>query len=402
MRSMPERTVPSPPSPRTASNRTAAEVNVTVLLDILRSSGAVSRSELVRRSGLSNATVNRLVDRLMGEGIVRETGGTSATGGRPARLVEFNAGKSSVLALDVGGRRIAGAVTDLEARTIVRAERSVRADARSTPRIAFDTLVDLATELMGEAEKLGVRVESVGVGVPGVVRNAAGRVEFAPAVGWFDLPLVALLEERLSTRVRVENDVNLLALAENRHGATVGYRDVVTIAVGTGVGAALIIDGRLYRGTVGAAGEIGYQMLDRSALESPWPGFGDLESRIGTAGIHRRWAGSDGVPELGSEQFLEQVRAGEPSAVAVFDDIVDDVALAVGNISVVLNPEIIALGGGFGKASADLMIQAVQRRLQGRIPFEPLLVPTQLDDAELIGAAELAIDASAISATLVD
>ena len=402
MRSNPERTSPHQPPPRTASNRTAAEVNVTVLLDILRSSDPLSRSELVRRAGLSTATVNRLVDRLMSEGLVKEAGKASATGGRPAGLVEFNAGRSSVLALDVGGQRISGAVTDLEARTIVRKERSIHADARSTPRMAFCALVELATELMSEAELLGARVESVGVGVPGVVRGAKGRVEFAPAVQWFGLPLVALLEERLQTRVRVENDVNLLALAENRHGATVGYRDVVTIAVGTGVGAALIIDGRLYRGTSGAAGEIGYQMLDRSALESPWPRFGDLESRIGTAGILARWTGTDDSSHTGTEQFLEQVRQGEASAIRVFNEVVDDVALAIGNICVVLNPELVALGGGFGKASADLMIPAVQRRLQGRIPFEPLFVPTQLDDAEIIGAAELAIDASATSASLHD
>lgn len=388
------------PVPRTASNRTASQVNSTVLLDALRAGGALSRADLARRTGLSVATVNRLVERLVEDGSVTETGQESATGGRPARLLEFNAAARSVLAIDLGGRRATAAVMDLEARSLARRERalSVPMQSREAARDVFEAVAELASEMLDEARRLKSNVHTACIGVPGVVRTQSGRVDFAPALQWFDFPLVALLEERLGIPVSVENDVNLVALAELRHGVARDRADVLTISVGTGVGAALILDGRLYRGAAGAAGEAGYTMLDRSSLGSPWPGFGDLESRVGTAGILRRL----GDEASDSEEFLAQVRAGDAPAVTVFDEIIDNLALVIGNASALLNPELIVLSGGFGRAAADLLIPAIERRLQGRIPFEPQIVRAELADAELIGAAEVAIDASAQSAALVD
>jgi len=392
-------------APRTASNRTASRVNSTVLVDVLRASGPMSRSELARRTGLSTATANRLVDRLVDDGVLSETGVAESTGGRPARLVEFNAAARSVLAIDVGGRKVAGAVTDLEARVLLTRERLVAADTRTAARTFFEALSELASELVQEATDLKSPVHAVAVGVPGVVRRHSGRVEFAPALQWFDFPLVALLEERLQLPVLIENDVNLVALAEHRHGAAQGRRDVLTVAIGTGVGAALILDGHLYRGAGGAAGELGYTLLSRASLSSPWPGFGDLDSRVGTAGILARFSDAAGSTEAeagGTEAFLRKVRDGDARATEVYDEVVDDLALAIGNASVVLNPELVVLGGGFGRAAADLLVPDIARRLNGRIPYEPALAAARLDQPELIGAAELAIDASAESASLTD
>ena len=392
-------------APRTASNRTASRVNSTVLVDVLRASGPMSRSELARRTGLSTATANRLVDRLVDDGVLSETGVAESTGGRPARLVEFNAAARSVLAIDIGGRKVAGAVTDLEAQVLITRERLVSADTRRAAKTFFDALAELAAELVDEASAMKSPVHAVAVGVPGVVRRHSGRVEFAPALQWFDFPLVALLEERLRLPVLIENDVNLVAVAEHRHGAAQGHRDVLTVAIGTGVGAALILDGHLYRGAGGAAGELGYTLLGRASLSSPWPGFGDLDSRVGAAGILSRYsdaiASADPEPH-GTEEFLRRVRSGDAQAVAVFDEVVDDLSLAIGNASVLLNPELVVLGGGFGRAAADLLVPAIGRRLKGRIPYEPTLAAARLDQPELIGAAELAIDASAETASLTD
>ncbi|MFF6841558.1 ROK family protein [Streptomyces tanashiensis] len=386
----------------TATNRTAARVNTAALLDRLRTAGPQSLSELTQHTGLSTATVNRLVDRLIDDGLVLEAGRTVPTGGRPARLVKFHAQARSVLALDIGAHKIAGAVADLEARVVRRRRRAILPgeDGRPAPSF-FEALADLATTLVKDAASGPSPVRAVAVSVPGVVRRDSGRVEFAPSLRWHDLPLGALLEERLGLPVRVANDVNLLALAELRHGAARGRHDVLTVALGTGVGASLVLDGRLYGGGAGAAGEIGYTLLGRQSLSTPWPGFGDLESRVGTAGILARMrARKDALPTgFGSEDFLRLARAGDAAAEAVLAEVVDDLSLTIGNAATLLNPELVVLGGGFGRAAADLLVPAVRRRLQGRIPLPPALTGAELDDAQLIGAAELAIDLAAADPT---
>lgn len=387
--------------PRTASNRIASQVNRTVLLDALRSQGPSSLADLAKVTGLSIATVNRLVDRLIDDDEIVTTRVASSTGGRPARIVEFNPAAGSVLAVDLGGRRITAAVTDLHASVLLREEVSIASADRSAARDVYESLVTVVQQLLDDAAAAHTRVRAVCVGVPGVVRSGAGRVEFAPALQWFDFPLVDLLQDHLGIAVHIENDVNLTALAELRHGAARGCNDVLVVSVGTGVGAALLLDGRLYRGASGAAGEVGYTMLDRSSLASPWPGFGDLESRVGTAGVLERLGGTTTAME-GMVPFLDAARAGDATATAVFDELVDDLTLLIANASVLVNPELVVLGGGFGRAAADLLLPAVERRLTGRIPFEPALVRAELDDAELIGAAELAIDASRQSAALAE
>ncbi|MFI8258693.1 ROK family protein [Streptomyces filamentosus] len=382
----------------TATNRTAAQVNTTALLDRLRTAGPQSLSALVQHTGLSTATVNRLVDRLIDEGLVLEAGRAAPTGGRPARLVGFNARARSVLALDIGSSKIAGAVTDLEARVVRRRRSAIVPGDDARPALYFfEALADLAASLVKDAATGPAPVRAVAVSVPGVVRRDTGRVEFAPSLQWYDLPLGALLEERLGLPVRVANDVNLLALAELRHGAARGRRDVLTIALGTGVGASLVLGGGLYAGSGGAAGEIGYTLLGRESLSTPWPGFGDLESRVGTAGMLARMRErTDALPDgFGPEDFLGLARSGDEAATAVLAEVVDDLSLTIGNAATLLNPELVVLGGGFGRAAADLLVPAVRRRLQGRIPLLPAITGAELEEAQLIGAAELAIDLAA-------
>lgn len=384
----------------TATNRTAAEVNSTVLLETLRGAGPLTRTDLARQTGLSTATVTRLVDRLVGAGLLIEGGTASSRGGRPPRLVAFNAAAGSVLALDVGSTRVTGAVTDLEAHIVARRSLPTPSGGAHGGQDRFECVATLAATLIAEAAERGAPVRAIGVGVPGVVRGA-GVVEFAPAVQWFDLPLQSLLEERFGVVARVENDVNLAAIAESRRGAAVGVEHALVVAVGTGIGAALLLQGRLYRGATGAAGEIGYTLREAASLATPWPGFGDLESRIGSAGMLQRYRGQESDQGLvDAATLVADARAGVEAATGLLDEVVDDLALAVGNASVLLDPELVVLAGGFGVAAADLLLPAVERRLQGRIPSVPRFAVAQVEDAGLHGAAELAIDASASGATL--
>jgi len=377
----------------TATTRAVSQVNRTALVQTLRTDGPMTLTELQARTGLSPATVNRLVESMRREGLVVDVGVAASTGGRPPRLIGYNARASAVIAVDLGARTIDAALYDLSGEQLV-AERAATQDDGTGEDSAnvFDRVAELVERLIGSATELGAPCRAIAVGVPGTVRTDTGMVEFAPSLRWWNMPLADLLAERVGIPVVVENDVNLRALAEHRFGAGRGMSTMVVLAVGTGVGAGLIVGGELYRGAQGGAGEVGYLLMSRDSVARPWPGFGDLESRVGGPAIARRAAA--GSTRLDAAEVVARVRGGDETASALFREVVDDLAVAVANLSVVLNPEAVVLTGGVGDAAADLLLPALRARLQGRIPLVPRVCAAELADAELRGAAQLAIESS--------
>lgn len=395
-----------PPRRRlTATTRIVSRVNQTVLLETLRAEGPVSRQQLATLTGLSSATVNRLVEALKAEGLVVDAERAPSTGGRPPQLIRYNADAQTVLALALGPRRIIGAVADLAGTIRHREERPTLPAGDAAGSEILDNLLAFIRDLTARARRLAAPPRAVAVGVPGVVRDPSGPVEFAPALGWRSMPLAALLSEELGLPVAVENNVNLIALATHRHGPGAGTQHMAAIVAEIGVGAGLILGGALHRGRLGGAGEVGYLLLEHDSLDRPWPGFGDLESRIGLAGIGRRMAeaglatGDDAaLPAV--DGLFEAARTGDPRAGKLVRELADDFALLVANVAVLLSPELIALGGETFRAGADLLLPAIETRLYGRIPAVPRLTVVESADVEIIGAAELAIEATAGAAFL--
>lgn len=381
-----------------ATTRIVSKVNQTAVLDALRTSGPMTLRQLRSATGLSPATVNRIVDRLRADRLIVDGGAARSSGGRPPRLLEYNSRRHTVAAVDIGARTINAAVFDLQGQPVRQRNATHHIQHPDGPEWAtsvFEQVVDLIAELMAQAQQSGYPTQAVGVSVPGTVRADTGMVQFAPSLRWWDLPLAGLLHERLKVPVVVENDVNLTAVAEHRLGVARGHQDVVAFAIGTGVGAGIIIDDRLYRGAQGGAGEVGYMLMDSAALDHPWPGFGDLESRVsGRRLVERlREALGVGADELAAPQdVVTLIRAGNQAAIAALWELVDYVALALSNICAVLNPEMIVLAGGAGRELAELAIPRLTERMCGRIPLVPPIVPGEVEHVELVGAAQLAIE----------
>ncbi|MEX1172424.1 MAG: ROK family transcriptional regulator [Chloroflexota bacterium] len=370
-------------------------------MELLRERGPLSRQEIASLSGLSQATVNRLTADLARErAIVPDTQGPSS-GGRPPLLYRYNGQAKGVVALDVGGTKTAGAVADLTGALIHREVRPTFAegDTHDVAAATLERTLSFAADLVRQALRAGAPPRAVAIGVPGVVHPERGEVEWAPAIQWRHLPLARLATERLGIETIVENDVNLMAFGEHRRGVGRGTHHMIGLALGTGVGAGLILDGHLYRGWNDAAGEVGYLLVERSSLERAYPGFGDLESRIGGRGIglraHERGMRGPADGAVTAADVFAAARSGDAAATDLVSEIADEFALAVGGLAAMLAPELIVIGGGIGR-SADLLIPRLRERLVGRVPHVPRIEPAALgDDATLIGAAELAIEASA-------
>ncbi|WP_116950419.1 ROK family transcriptional regulator [Jiangella endophytica] len=380
----------------TANAETVSRVNQTAILDALRQHGPLSRQEIGARTGLSAATVNRLAGHLLRKGLIVTDGHQPSTGGRPSILLRYSGRAHLVSVLHVGATRTEGALVDFDGSIVHRVQRPVVPDvlhAADRATIRLEEALSVVTELGAAAGGRGQPSQAIGVAVPGVA-GADGRVTWAPALDWREVPVGSLLSERTGLPVVVENDANVLAVGEHHRGAGRGVQDLVAVVLGTGIGTGIVTGGRLHRGSRAAAGEIGYMLLDRSSLARLFPGFGDLESRVGSAGLTRQArergiAAPDGRPLTAADVF-DLVRSGSVEARALLEETLDYVALAVANLCTVLDPELVIVGGEMGGA-ADLITPGLRDRLVGRVPHVPRLAASELgDDAVIIGAAELA------------
>jgi glucokinase len=288
-----------------------------------------------------------------------------------------------VLGIDFGGTKVAlaTATTSGERLRATRIETHAAEGAKEVVRRTVDAANDLVASGPG-------RLVAAGVSTFGVVRD--GRVRLAPNVpGWEDLPLPAMLRDGLGVpALEVDNDVNAAATAELHWGRLAGTGVGLYVNLGTGTGAALIVDGRVVPGTHGAAGEIGY------FLRVPGePGYAD-----GRAPLEEYTSGS-GLAARGSELLREPITAAdlfarrhEPAIGALLDDAAATIGMSVANLATFLDPERVVIGGGMATA----VLPAVRTAIAGAVPFPPPVEAARfIDDAALIGAIALGVRAAA-------
>jgi glucokinase len=248
---------------------------------------------------------------------------------------------------------------------------------------AYARLLELGTTLVAKARAAGRRPVGIGIGAPGMI-GPGGVVLVAGAIGWKNAPLGAMLERRLGLPVRIENDVNLAALGEHSVGAGRGKSSLFLLAIGTGIGGALIIDDKLWRGGRFAAGEIGALLPGREFLGWADRDWGALEAHASGTGLAveaRRQAEQAGVavtPEqLRGERIFAAAAAGVPWARKVIDAAVDLWTIALGAVQVVIDPEVIVLSGGVS-SSAAAFLPEISARLARALPQAPDIVVSDL------------------------
>ncbi|MHA3770528.1 ROK family protein [Verrucomicrobiota bacterium sgz303538] len=247
-------------------------------------------------------------------------------------------------------------------------------------------------------------VASVGVGLPGFVDSVNGIVHHLTNVpGWHEVPLRRLLGERTALPVTIENDANAMAYGEWRYGAAKDGQNVVCITLGTGVGGALILDGRLYRGAQLGAGEIGHMSIDYRGIAGPYGNFGGLEEYVGNQQIaeraverYRATGRIKSIVECTPAELAKAAEGGDPVAAELWEEVGTEIGAALASVIWILNPDTIVIGGGVARAG-ELLFAPIQRAVHQRtIPVfhEHLrIVPATLgNDAGIIGCATLAMN----------
>ena len=363
----------------------------------LRRQGAASRAEIARITGLSRSTVSVVVADLISQGLaqeqdetVRPSGGT----GRPGVAVTLDPSAGAALGIDIGRGGVRAVVTDLAHATL--ADTSVSAQIEAQPYgTVIGSAVDIAQAALAQAGVPADRVVGAAVAVPSPVDPESGVVGAEAGV-----PSLAgqrpgpILEERLGLRVSVENDANLCALAETMWGAARGHDTLVYMKLSEGIGAGLIISGRLHRGLHGAAGEIGHMPVVPEGALCRCGNRGCLEAVAGTTAIVENAAAAFAhVPEIG--EVVEKARSGDALCRRALRDAGGILGTAIGQILNIVAPSIVVLGGdlvaGWPFMEAPLR-EAVDRAAIDSSARGLVVTPSTISQsAEALGAVALVL-----------
>ncbi|MEV3895128.1 ROK family transcriptional regulator [Streptomyces anulatus] len=380
--------------------RVLRAMNDRAALDLLLEHGPLSRTRIGKLTGLSKPTASQLLARLEAAGLVVATGTSEGRPGPNAQLYTVNARAAHVAGLDVNGRRIVAAVADVTGRTVGQFE-------LATPGRRADSVVrQVADALDGAVKDAGLTradVHRIVIGTPGAFDPGTGRLRYASHLpGWHSPTLLDELAAFLPMPVEYENDVNLVAVAEQRLGAARGHEDFVLLWNEEGLGAALVINGRLHRGFTGGAGEVGFlpvpgTPLVRQVVKANSGGFQEL-------------AGAQAVPRLAKalgvdtpQQPYAKVAAEllaraadayerDEALTELLRQYAQRLATGLASVTAVLDPGLIVLSGQAVAAGGEILRSLIQSELAELAASRPRLVVGEIDRTPVLrGALERAL-----------
>jgi predicted NBD/HSP70 family sugar kinase len=367
------------------------------VVDALRASGAVSRADIARATGLSRSTVSSLVTDLQTAGLVREQDealGAAAhggQGGRPPVLLTLDTAAGALVGVDFGHDHVRVAISSLSYDVL--AEQSVDIDVDSGALESLDTAAGLVHDLLEEAGVAPELVLSAGVGLPGPIDRESGLVRSQPILpSWGGLDPVAELERRLSAPVHLDNDANVGALGEATFGAGRGASVLVYLRLSAGIGSGLVVDGRPFRGARGIAGEIGHVLVDPQGPICRCGNRGCLETFVAGPALCELLRKSHGP--LTVRELVALAVEGDAGATRVLADAARVVGRAVADLCNTINPDVVVVGGDLSAAGAvvlDPLRDAVRRFAIPAAADAVRIAPSELGErAELLGALALA------------
>jgi predicted NBD/HSP70 family sugar kinase len=308
--------------------------------------GPISRARLAQVTGLSKQTTSEAVRLLEAAGWVGERGRRQGKLGRSALDYELRADAAFVLGVDLGGAKIRAALADLSGATV--AETKTPTDRRGGAYVVAQ-IGALRRQLIEQARIDPARLRFAVVGTPGVVEVATGAVQQAPNIADLDsLDVVGMLRREFGCDLLVENDINLAALGEQWQGRGQEQRNLAFIALGSGLGMGLVIDGRLMRGARGAAGEIGYLPFGADPFAPESRRAGALERVTGAQGLVARYEAAGGEKGLAAPAIFDRLAANDAAAIAVIDETARLLALATASVCAIVDLEQIVFGGSIG------------------------------------------------------
>jgi predicted NBD/HSP70 family sugar kinase len=368
------------------------------LIGVIREDGPVSRSELSRAIGLPRSTTTALVAELLREGLITETpprsGGVGSGSGRPATMLSLRKPDGFVAGFDLGHRHIRVAVATRDGDIL--AEESTGLDVDRQAGVALECAGELLAVVLERAGVPLSEVRAAAAGIPAPLNNRTGRVG-SPTIlaSWVDLDPIQELSRHTGLPFTLGNDAAFGALGEMTYGAARDFRDFIYVKASNGIGAALVLNGRLYRGSHGMAGEIGHTQIDPTGAWCRCGNRGCLEATVSIDVVRRQ------LEPLGLDP-LEPRDMEHPVATKVLAESGRTVGVVIANLCNTLNPEAVILGGDLASTGAHFtngVRDSVRHLAQPGPALDTAVIPTSLQGrAELLGAVACAAAAPYASA----
>ncbi len=393
---------------RRGDRQLMVDMNRNLVLNVLRT-GAASRADVVRTTGLSPTTVSAIVSELVESGLINEVGEGKSSGGRPPLLLRIDDERNYIVGLKVTRFDISIAVTDLRAEVLH--SELVELDGLGAAELSghpfgsshandvdpASVLDQLCAAIADAVRKAGVgldQVVGIGIGLAGLVEAGTGICRYSPAFGWRNVAVAGPLAQRLGRPVLVDNDVNTLTVAEQWFGRGHGVDDFVVVTVGVGVGAGLVIDGKLCRGSRGAAGEIGHLPVGGSTVRCRCGQRGCLEA-LSSDGAVRRYidealqrgeTSSVARPDISSltmDAVREAAESGDSVAAKALEKAGHALGVGIATLVNLLNPRLVILSGEgtlAGSLRSEAALAAMQERTFADLDRDVEFVVDSTDD----------------------
>jgi glucokinase-like ROK family protein len=391
---------------RTGDQALVRDINQALILKRLRESTPLSRARLSELTGLNKTTVSSIVRELIDQDIIREIGAHSNGTGRPGIMLELNPNAGCIVSAEIGVDFItvirANFMPEIHWRKHEPMEQAADVNAVLAQVIA---LLRLGVQ---SAQQAGQRVFGVTIGVPGLVDRNTGNVLFAPNLAWHSVLLEQVVEEALGLPVTIDNEANMATLGELYFGVARGYRHVVYLSIGIGLGGGIISDGRLFAGNAGFAGEFGHMPMDPNGRLCNCGSRGCFETLVSQPALYehiQRAVGEGRKTTLSAvaldrrltlEAVIEAARTGDQVCLQACQDVGLLLGRGVAGLANAFDPELIVFGGGLSAMSEFLLPHAraeLARRMEPWRRRVPDIIPAQYTrDACLIGGVATVYD----------
>jgi len=358
-------------------------INRFAILHAIRDAGSVSRVDISRSTGISQSTVTGITAELLREGMVLERVGDKSGGGRRPVPLSLNPQGAFTVGVHLSVNQVSVVLMDLQASIINTYSESLDTTDLSVEKVV-DTLVQAVQTCLWDSDFSKNQISGIGIALPGLINSRIGHIHFFPNYKWKDIKLAELVGKRTGVPVYVENSANTLVVFEQWFGVGRGVDNFLLVTTEHGIGMGMVVDGKIYRGSRGVAGEFGHTIVDRDGPLCRCGERGCLEAICGNNAILRDaeealkkglWKRKQEGP-LKIEEILEEAKNGNKELIAIYRNVGEKLGIGLSNLHKLLDPEKIIISGK-GVLAEDLLFTPMKKTLHKDISFQ-VDTPTRL------------------------
>ncbi|MBT2678751.1 ROK family transcriptional regulator [Bacillus sp. ISL-35] len=310
--------------------------NKALVLSLIIEKETISRADIAGVTGLNKTTVSSLVNELLEEDLIYESGPGVSSGGRRPVILHFNKKAGYAIGIDIGVNYILAVLTDLKGQIIVEKSQNL---TRTSYSAIMNNVQTMIQSLINDMPESRYGIVGIGVGVPGIV-NKEGSVLLAPNLGWTNIQLKDDLEKMFNVPIIIENEANAGAVGEQQFGAGQDYENILYVSAGIGIGVGIILNNELYQGKSGFSGEMGHMIIELNGKHC----------NCGSRGCWEAYASENALLEMAGESIdsleslIELAQNGEKSAIDLFEKIGQYLGFGINNIINTFNPDQVIIG----------------------------------------------------------